>query len=174
MNKIYQNPFVRPEILEYLKGRKVFTRSLDVIGSNKEYGMDTLFVRINEIKNNLIDLSNYSKEQRIPTKGKGYSRLVWEITELNAPKVDGINKRNFYRWHLDHIIPISFGFEHNISPLLIGSIENLQVITRDKNGTKGCNLTDKSYEVLSKWASRGDIPSYLLDKDSYIMRKKKS
>ena len=40
-------------------------------------------------------------------------------------------------WQLDHIISIKYGFENNIDPVIISSIENLQMLPWLDNVKKG-------------------------------------
>ena len=40
---------------------------------------------------------------------KLYYQRVWELTEINCGEIQMIEKRG-QEFHLDHIIPISFGF----------------------------------------------------------------
>ena len=66
-----------------------------------------------------------------------YRDKVRFLTELNdLSKINGIEKRGS-AYHLDHIIPIKYGFDNNLSEYIIASISNLQIITRDQNFKKG-------------------------------------
>jgi hypothetical protein len=40
-------------------------------------------------------------------------------------------------YHIDHIIPISYGFKHKINPSIIGNIRNLQMLPARENTEKG-------------------------------------
>lgn len=42
-------------------------------------------------------------------------------------------------YHLDHIIPVSYGFKNNMPPEIIGDISNLQFIPWRENAIKGSN-----------------------------------
>ena len=80
-----------------------------------------------------------------------YYKQCWEETEKNAPLLDGIEKRCFKKYDIDHIVPISYGYKNNISPKLIGSLKNLRIISNDENKEKGIKLTNDSIEVLKLW-----------------------
>lgn len=74
---------------------------------------------------------------------------VWKYTEM----VEGLVLNNHLRgsdYHLDHIIPLSYGFTYNIPSIIIGGFFNLQVITRGENGAKGDKVTPHAEELLSK------------------------
>ena len=79
-----------------------------------------------------------------------YWFVVWEITERNAAQVAGIEKRGA-AFHLDHIVPILYGYEHNISPHLIGGLDNLRIISRAENMRKVNFITECSKKVLKLW-----------------------
>ena len=72
---------------------------------------------------------------------------VWIYTEKEAHKVDNINLRSI-NYHLDHIIPIQYGFVNYIPPKIIGIYKNLNIITAKENFTKCNNITDKAKELL--------------------------
>lgn len=81
-----------------------------------------------------------------------YEKQVRKYTELNAIKVVGIEKRNFYKYHLDHIVPISLGFKLNILPVYIGSEDNLQLLTPYENFyVKSNKITAKGQVLLDIW-----------------------
>lgn len=79
-----------------------------------------------------------------------YWFVVWEITEKNAHKVQDIHTRGA-QFHLDHIIPIQYGFENNINPHIIGSHLNLQMLPAKENLKKSNNITEKAIELLKKF-----------------------
>lgn len=79
-------------------------------------------------------LSRY--EERI-----AYSKLVRSITEQQPIHIlENYDKRGpsgqIGNYHLDHIYPISKGFENKIPPELIGNILNLQFISWEENQSK--------------------------------------
>lgn len=80
-----------------------------------------------------------------------YYKECWDETERNAPKLEGIEKRGFKKYDIDHIVPISYGYKNNISPKLIGSFDNLRIISNDENKEKGIRLTEDSIRLLRLW-----------------------
>jgi len=60
---------------------------------------------------------------------------VWGYTETNAPNVKGIELRG-KDYHLDHIMPISWGYRNGILPAVIGGIDNPQILTHKQNFLK--------------------------------------
>lgn len=70
-----------------------------------------------------------------------YSQRVRSITEQQYRKhKNKINPNNLKRgttqYHLDHIIPIWYGFKHNIDPRKISNISNLRIIWWKENLTR--------------------------------------
>ncbi len=56
-----------------------------------------------------------------------YYKKVWEITLTNdIDKLMNGNKRGFQDYHIDHIIPIIYGYKNNIPAEEIGHINNLR------------------------------------------------
>lgn len=83
------------------------------------------------------------KEVRIKTKTAydDYKGKVWQFTnKCNLELLPNFEKRGRAgiegAYHLDHIVPIQYGFEHNISSEYIGSIQNLWFIPWKINITK--------------------------------------
>ena len=56
-----------------------------------------------------------------------------------------------YGFTLDHVVPVSYGFSHDISPLLVGSLENLEQVPFQDNLAKGASLNDPARALLRKW-----------------------
>ena len=56
-----------------------------------------------------------------------------------------------YGFTVDHVVPVSFGFNHDIPADLIGSRENLQNVPFQENLAKGATLTDTACNLLHKW-----------------------
>lgn len=83
-----------------------------------------------------------------------YYLRVWCITEQQPLHVLKNHEKRCFRgancWHLDHIVPISYGFYNNISPEKIGHISNLRFIRSTVNMRKGHKLTTESHKVLRK------------------------
>lgn len=80
------------------------------------------------------------KSYDCPNKDK-YYRIVWNISENNAKNVSKIQLRGV-NFHLDHIIPISLGYKYDIDPEIIGSIDNLRIISRKENFIKNQKKTE--------------------------------
>lgn len=74
---------------------------------------------------------------------------VWIATENISHLVKDIHLRG-PQYHLDHIIPLSYGFTYNIPPQIIGSFFNLQVIPAKDNLSKGNDITDYAEDLLSR------------------------
>ena len=71
-----------------------------------------------------------------------YKKLVWYFTSKNLYKVDNIELRSVY-FRLDHKFSILEGFKQKISPEIIGSYINLEIIEAKLNCSKQdkCNIT---------------------------------
>lgn len=69
-----------------------------------------------------------------------YYYKVWELTNIDLHLVPDIEKRCF-DFQLDHIIPISLGYKHGISPYIIGANTNLRMISKNENHSKGKHTT---------------------------------
>lgn len=82
---------------------------------------------------------------------KRYISQCWTMTESNKHLLQDIELRCFKKYDIDHIVPISYGYKHNISPSLIGSIDNLRIIPNKDNLKKGTRITDESIALLEKW-----------------------
>ncbi len=91
-------------------------------------------------------------------KSRPYYKKVWIQTELSAPFIEGIELRGWRGKHIEHIVPISYGEKHNIPPCLIGSIENLIMLSHEDNMKKGRKLTKDSIRLLKKWGY--EIPKH--------------
>ncbi len=67
---------------------------------------------------------------------KDYKKRVLYYTELSfrlyKNEIDPCNKRGV-NYHLDHILPISFGYKNNIIPEVIGHPNNLKLIDKLSN-----------------------------------------
>lgn len=79
------------------------------------------------------------------------------ITENNKHKVTGIENRSI-EYVLDHIIPISYGFKHNINPEIIGNEYNLQMLTNKENLFKSNKITDIVKDRLSHFKLTNSKP----------------
>jgi hypothetical protein len=82
---------------------------------------------------------------------KFYYALVWEATEGQPLYVlENFDKRGWKNYHLDHIYPISKGFQEKISPEKIGNIKNLRFIHYTENLDKGSKITNESMNALRR------------------------
>lgn len=67
-----------------------------------------------------------------------YYKKVRKITEEQPLHLlENNEKRGRVDYHVDHIIPISYGFANNLPPELIGNILNLQMLYYKENIKKG-------------------------------------
>lgn len=57
------------------------------------------------------------------------------------------------QYHIDHVIPISYGFKNNIPPEIIGHISNLRPLHWKQNFLKSAKLTQDAKERLSRLTS---------------------
>lgn len=64
-----------------------------------------------------------------------YYLKVWLITEQNAPQLKDNSLRGKV-YCLDHITPISYGYENDIDPSIIGGLDNIRIIKHKENLTK--------------------------------------
>ena len=71
---------------------------------------------------------------------------IWDETERNATDMVRSEKT-----HLDHIVPVSFGINRKVCPKLIGSKENIQLISRSDNLKKSNIITPEAVLLLEKW-----------------------
>lgn len=79
-----------------------------------------------------------------------YWYQVNKHTEINCINVRGIEQRSF-KFVLDHIIPISYAFKYDIDPSIIGSKENLQMLTNADNLIKSNRITDQVKDKLDEF-----------------------
>lgn len=80
---------------------------------------------------------------------KLYYAKVWYITESQPiHMLEGFELRSFRGNHLDHIIPISYGWKNKISPEKIGNIKNLQFIPWEENYKKGCKVDENNLKNI--------------------------
>ena len=77
-----------------------------------------------------------------------YYYKVYELTECNAPKLKNIDRRG-HSFHIDHIIPLKYAYEHGIDYSIVGNLKNLQVISKKDNFTKGNFITKQVKDLFS-------------------------
>lgn len=101
-------------------------------------------------------LSNLEYSTKITRKE--YKQKVIKLTELQPLHLlkDFVN-RDYNKYHVDHIIPISVGYKLGIPEEEIADIANLQVLTKEENLTKG-NLAycviDQCLHIKKLYAAR--------------------
>lgn len=83
-----------------------------------------------------------SKKWGMPDANIGaYYLKVRSISESQKLEtLENHEKRGKYNYHLDHIIPIIYGFENGIPPEVIGGISNLRFIPAKENLSKNRKL----------------------------------
>jgi hypothetical protein len=81
-----------------------------------------------------------------------YKFLVWFFTEKNYKKyrtlINPLNKSRGNNYHLDHKFSISEGFRKNISPKIIASKENLEILTKKENCSKQTKCSIQLDELI--------------------------
>jgi len=88
-----------------------------------------------------ISIEEYKKT--IFIEKSRYYNEVWKYTKKQPLHLlENYDKRGRTdlkedAYHIDHIIPISYGFENNIEPKIIGDITNLQMLPAVENIKKG-------------------------------------
>ena len=82
---------------------------------------------------------------------KEYFKSVWDVTEKNAKTIRKKQKGKNGALHLDHIVPIFYGYKNRIPIELIASSENIRLISAEENLNKGAYLIKESIELLAKW-----------------------
>jgi hypothetical protein len=97
-----------------------------------------------------------NRKYRDPAKWSQYKKLVEYYTNISYKKfISIINPANYKRgikdYHVDHIIPKVYGFEHNLDPKRISHFKNLQMLTSKENNKKHAKVVEISYvDVLAK------------------------
>lgn len=79
-----------------------------------------------------------------------YRTAVKKLTAQNRPA-------GSYGKTLDHIVPVSYGFAHDIPVERIASAENLVMLPFQENIAKGRSLTDDARALLSKWENDKEV-----------------
>lgn len=100
---------------------------------------------------------------------KLYYKKVWELTEKNCKKIKDIHLRG-ENFHLDHIIPISFGFKYYINEEIIASEKNIRIITKKNNFLKNSQITE---EVENKLKEFNICVKNIIPRQNKEMNKKK-
>lgn len=83
-----------------------------------------------------------------------YKKLVKKLTEGNKHNLEGIDKRGFDTYHIDHKISIHYGFVNGIPAEHIADPSNLRITSKGENCLKGIrNIIDDSNCWITKSAS---------------------
>ena len=86
-----------------------------------------------------------------------YKKNVLRITNSQSVHLlPNSGKRGRLGYHLDHIVPINYGFVNNIPVEYIGDISNLQFITYSENVRKHIKLFFESKDVHCGSELKGD------------------
>lgn len=121
-------------LFEHTPEQRTFVDELIAIISSPEY---------NVIKKKV---TRYSYKQDLCKFLYYYN--VYKKTEQNVHLLKDIDKRGKH-FHVDHIIPIKFAYEHGVDYNIIGDINNLQVISKQDNFKKSNLITKQVKEVFS-------------------------
>ena len=89
-----------------------------------------------------------NRKYKDPEKWSEYKFLVEYYTTITYRLYKGIinpanHQRGLRKFHLDHILPKIYGFEHDIDPKKISHFKNLQMLTSVENNKKCANIEDK-------------------------------
>jgi hypothetical protein len=98
----------------------------------------------------ILGISYEEYETKLPQKEKYYKRVKRISESQPLYLLENYDKRGKTgqqeAYHLDHIIPVSYGFIHNIPPEIIGDISNLQFIYWLENLRKGSKYEEKDQD----------------------------
>ena len=83
---------------------------------------------------------------------------VWRYTRAQPLELLPNFEKHSPDWHIDHIISIRYGFDHNIPAEVIGNIDNLQIIPASANIEKKAQC----YEIL-EYCNRNKINPERID-----------
>ena len=90
-----------------------------------------------------------------------YEKRVRELTEEtinnNKSAFPLLHLRKWGKYVIDHIVPISFGFDRYIPENAMADMCNLNFTTQEENTLKGIRLTDESRRVLKTFVKEGHI-----------------
>lgn len=102
-----------------------------------------------EIKNDYCD--NLAKYRRLCNR---YTNQE-DLTMLYGHQFRGVGRKDNMAWHLDHIVPVVYGFRNNIDPKFIGGIENLRFVPWRLNIYNGDKLYSlDNYDSTKHWKCR--------------------
>ncbi len=118
---------VRDKISDFHKGKPKSKSHKQNISENHADFIGENHPKIKKIMND--EGISYIEYRDRKTDMEKYKQEVMYITEKQPLHLlENYNKRGHFSYHLDHIYPISKGFENNILPEVIGDISNLQML----------------------------------------------
>jgi hypothetical protein len=68
----------------------------------------------------------------------------------NLTQLENYEHRSYKEYHIDHIVPIIYGYKNNIPAKVIGNILNLRMLYYTENIEKSNKMTNDSFKVLEK------------------------
>ena len=96
-----------------------------------------------------------------PSKGDSYKLYRKEVDRLTNMQplhlMKDFDKRDFNKYHIDHIIPVKTCYNKGIKPEECANIKNLQILTRQENTFKKGN---KAYSVIKQCEHIKNIYEY--------------
>lgn len=101
---------------------------------------------------------DFKDKNEYKTKLKQYRKKVQYFTNKQPlNQLLNYKERGRNKFHLDHIIPVLYGFLHNIEPEVIGDIRNLRFIPYKSNLKKKDYLDKTSWDVYFMMIDEGMI-----------------
>jgi hypothetical protein len=93
----------------------------------------------------------YNEKPIVKLTFKQYHRRVNKLTEKVKGSIEGIEKRGWDSYHIDHKISIHYGFKNEIEPEKISDISNLRMLPKKTNTDKGNGIfVDSKNEWIIK------------------------
>lgn len=84
------------------------------------------------------DISKHKDNTSIWSRRRKYNNLVRKLTNAqDLSSIEGIEKREFRKFDLDHKISIFDGFRLGLPACFIAGLHNLRIITHEENSRKG-------------------------------------
>ena len=103
--------------------------------------------------------SSYSKQEyheKVKTPYKNYCNEVKRLTKKQPlHQLENYKLRGRNKYHLDHIISMKYGFDHNIHPEIIADIRNLRFIPASQNHNKSDYFEMESHDLLIYFIEHG-------------------
>jgi hypothetical protein len=128
-------------MLRKLPSRKKVTKNPSSTRQKKLKFIREIYKKYPKIKKKIKFIKDIDK--------KLYYAKVWYITESQPIHIlENFELRSYRGHHLDHIIPISYGYKNKISPEKMGDIKNLQFIPWDENYKKGAKVDNNNLKNI--------------------------